>query len=183
MTKILTYSGVVFDLIEPKAADVRFDDIVAPLSRIGRFNDHLAGRVTLLQHSLLVTDLVGYKARPYALLHDAHEAYIGDITTPVVLALDTANYGTANAVAALKYRIDCAIYGAFGLSFPDVDILDEIKGADLMALAIEKENFADPGPDELWADLPEPVYAAIPFSDNPSRFRHMLTSLCPKVPA
>jgi hypothetical protein len=182
MTKILTYSGVVFDLIAPKAADIRMDDIVVPFARIGRFNDHLAERVTLLQHSLLVADLVGYKARPYALLHDAHEAYIGDITTPVVQALDTANYGTASAVAALKYRIDCATYVAFGLSYPSDDILDEIKGADRMALSIERDCFADPGPVELWADLPEPVYVAIPPNDL-SRYRHMLISLCPEVPA
>lgn len=182
MTKILTYSGVVFDLIKPKAEDVRFDDIVIPFARIGRFNEHLADRVTLLQHSLLVADLVGYKARPYALLHDAHEAYIGDITTPVVQALDTANYGTANAVAALKYRIDCAIYGAFGLSFPDDDILDEIKDADLMALAIEKGCFADSGPVELWADLPEPIDVPIPPTSI-ERFRNNLKTWCPKVPA
>jgi hypothetical protein len=182
MTKILTYSGVVFDLIEPKAADVRFDDIVAPLSRIGRFNDHLAERVTLLQHSLLVADLVGYKARPYALLHDAHEAYIGDITTPVVQALDTANYGTASAVAALKYRIDRAIYEAFGLPWPSEAILDEIKDADLMALSIEQEGFADSGSDWLWAGLPEPIDVPVPPNSG-ERFRNALNTWCPKVPA
>lgn len=87
-TWLQTHSGIAFDLLEPRAEDVRLDDIALALSRINRFagHTHMAG-YNVAQHSYLVMDLMPQHCSPHlklaALLHDAHEAYTGDITTPV----------------------------------------------------------------------------------------------------
>jgi uncharacterized protein len=181
-TTIFTYSGVSFDLLDPKPENVRLADLTVPMSGILRFNAHTAQGINLLQHSKLVFDLVGWKAKPYALLHDAHEAYIGDIATPVAHAISPEGWGSVTALDALKSTLDVTIWRAFGLGFPTGEIVDEIQEADRMALSIERQAFAFSGPEELWIGLPDPLPLDIPEC-NRGQFAHLLTRWCPKVPA
>lgn len=83
MSTIKTYSGIWFNLADPKPTDVRIVDIAMSLSRINRFNGHTVRPYTVAQHSVHVAGLVGRELRLQALLHDATEAYIGDITRPL----------------------------------------------------------------------------------------------------
>jgi uncharacterized protein len=181
-TTILTYTGVAFDLLDPRPEDVKLADLTVPMSGILRFNAHLARSVNLLQHSKLVFDLVGWKAKPYALLHDAHEAYIGDIATPVAAALAGISWGAFGAIATLKDGLDEAIYDAFGLRMPESDIIEEVTEADRMALSIERQAFADPGPEELWIGLPDPLPLDVP-SCTRAEFAVLLRQWCPRVPS
>lgn len=183
-TTIFTYSGVSFDLLDPKPENVRLNDLLVPMSGILRFNAHIAQGINLLQHSKLVFDLVGWKAKPYALLHDAHEAYIGDIATPVAHAINPKVWGSGSVTAldALKSTLDVTIWRAFGLGFPTGEIVDEIKEADRMALSIERQAFACSGPEELWIGLPEPLPLEIPEISK-SAFEYLLCRWCPKVPS
>lgn len=179
-TTILTYSGVAFDLLDPQPEKVRLNDLLVPMSGILRFNAHTAQGINLLQHSKLVFDLVGWKAKPYALLHDAHEAYIGDIATPVANALSVA--GSFTKLDSLKEGLDEAIYAAFGLEPPHDEVAGEIAEADRMALSIERQAFAEPGPEELWIGLPDPLPLDIPEISK-GDFSWLLAQWCPKVPA
>jgi hypothetical protein len=196
VTKILTYSGTVLDLAAPKPSDVKLVDIVKPLANIGRFNEHLGTRITVLQHSLLVASLVGYKARPYALLHDAHEAYIGDLATPVAealiesvafaadesLPLDAVRAAVREGIDELKEDLDRVIFMAFGMDyFGYLTHAEEIAEADRMALSIEKEFF-DNVNEEVWLGLPEPLSVLIPPNDQ-DEFMVELLTWCPEVPA
>jgi uncharacterized protein len=180
-TTILTYSGVAFDLLDPKPENVRLNDLLVPMSGILRFNAHLARSVNLLQHSKLVFDLVGWKAKPYALLHDAHEPYIGDFTTPVVKALFSPG-DPWTPLDALKQRLDGVLYDAFGMDWPSDEIEAEVTEADRMALSIERQAFADPGPEELWIGLPDPLPLDVPEIDRRG-FEVLLRRWCPKVPS
>ncbi len=65
-------------------------DIAHHLSRIARFNGATRNPgfpYSVAQHSMLVEALMpvtsSVPARLFALLHDAHEAYLGDLTSPV----------------------------------------------------------------------------------------------------
>ena len=83
-----TYSGRKFYPYDPKPEDVSVEDIAHSLSLQNRFNGHCERMYSVAQHSIncakLLKDL-GYdvKYQLYALLHDASEAYLSDIVSPV----------------------------------------------------------------------------------------------------
>lgn len=80
---VQTYTGKRFVLASPDAAAVCIDDIAHSLSLQCRFNGHTREFYSVAQHSLLVASLLPGRAALYGLLHDASEAYTGDIVTPV----------------------------------------------------------------------------------------------------
>lgn len=173
-TCIQTFSGRIWDIADPKVEDVVVDDIVAPLLRIVRFNGHSMSAVSVAEHSLLVAALVGVRAKPYALLHDAHEAYIGDIATPVARALASPTIGT------LKHKHDTAIFEAFGLGEPGVAIREEVEEADRIALSFERAAMM------CHQDAKWPGLVNVPKGVNPGMFagdfRAEIDRWCPKVP-
>lgn len=180
MTWIQTYTGQRWELLAPKAENVRLDDIVMPLSRLRRFNGHLRSSVVLSEHSMLVAALVGWKAKPYALLHDGHETYIGDITTPVASAFDGGAGDFVLRLRSLKEAHDRAIFEAFGLSYWEDAIRKEISEADHIALEIERRRFSVERPD--WKHTEVPRGYEVPET-GASEFREALRRYCPKVPA
>lgn len=89
-----TACGAAVSLLEMQPADVYMLDIAAALSKIARYNGHTTGErgYSVAQHSVLCADLIrvwGGDAHleREALLHDAGEAYYGDVTWPVQMAL------------------------------------------------------------------------------------------------
>lgn len=89
---MLTSSGRDFIPAQLMSADVCITDIVHALSLICRFGGHTSEHYSVAQHSLLVARiLAALGASPEVqlagLMHDAHEAYIGDIPTPIKIAL------------------------------------------------------------------------------------------------
>ena len=79
---IITYSGKIIDICNPTAEDLDIIDITYALSNIPRF----AGQVPFLsvaKHSLHVSELAPPELKLAALLHDASEAYIGDMISPI----------------------------------------------------------------------------------------------------
>jgi hypothetical protein len=85
-------------LTGPAVADNVIDihDIAHALSHINRYTGHTTEPWSVAQHSILVYmitgDLCGLAAQAChaALLHDAHEAYVGDLATPIKSALGDA---------------------------------------------------------------------------------------------
>lgn len=130
-------NGVAFDLLNPRIDDVDFSTIATALSRIPRFLGHTNGSeiLSVAQHCVegaLAIERDGHPPGTAAafLLHDAHEAYTGDITAPVQKALGRYMFdmtggmcgmypGTIRGVIAeMQNRIDSAIYQAAGLEWP-----------------------------------------------------------------
>jgi uncharacterized protein len=163
MTWMQTISGMLVDLLDPKSEQILLGDIAHALARIPRFNGHTVGDWpwNVAQHSLLVESLMPAETdasgRLVALLHDAHEAYVGDLITPVKQTMNAVPRNHAEgppsyAFTFLTERLDAAIWQAFGLN-PSWDTLDKVKTADLLALAIEKELLMAPARD--WGALPK----------------------------
>lgn len=154
MTWMQTQSGQSFDLVAPSPGDVRLGDILQHLCRIPRFNGATHREPwTVGQHTLLCHDLLAPSASPAlrmaVLMHDMHEAYIGDITRPVEMALRAL--GSGDALGQLKARVQAAIAAAFG--GPVQNVLG-VKEVDNLALATEKSVFMAPSPD--WPGMPSP---------------------------
>jgi hypothetical protein len=83
-----TYSGLYFDFDDPRPEQVDVADIAKALSWTCRFGGHVSRGISVAEHAVLVYELTQPKTRDPELLlaalhHDSHEAYLGDIPTPL----------------------------------------------------------------------------------------------------
>ncbi len=107
--------------------DISIEDIACSLAGQSRFNGITRPLYTVAQHSVLCSLVAppGYKLA--ALLHDAHEAYIGDIAGPVQNWIAEHNHSYWDIVEDMKDTIDNEIEDVFGLRpgvFSDAVISD-----------------------------------------------------------
>lgn len=92
MSAIKTYTGIMFDPLEPNAALIRIEDIAHALAMLCRANGHFKSFYSVGQHCINCAEEAaarGYSARVQlgCLLHDGSEAYLSDVTRPVKKAL------------------------------------------------------------------------------------------------
>lgn len=150
---VQSHSGLMVPLQAPQPHHIRLGDIAHALARIPRFNGATTQPWSVADHSLLVVDLMPAGLPPdiylAGLLHDAHEAYIGDITSPVAAAIR----GTRDAcpIDDLKVLFDVAITAALALPAGRLQH-PTIAEADRLALAIERELLMAPS-DQPWPGL------------------------------
>lgn len=90
-----TYTGKTFQPFEPRVADVSIGDIAHALSMICRWAGHTSSFYSVAQHSVLMAAKAPPALAMQALLHDAPEAYLGDIPRP--LKRHMASYVAAEA--------------------------------------------------------------------------------------
>lgn len=79
MTYIQTFSGKKFDVVDCTLDDIQIIDIAHGLSNICRFGGQIPQFYSVAQHSVLMADEASTGLRLSALLHDASEAYMGDM--------------------------------------------------------------------------------------------------------
>jgi 5'-nucleotidase len=164
---IQTVSGMDVDLLYPRPESILLGDIAHALARIPRFVGHTIGECpwSVAQHSLLVESLMPEDAnaseRLVALLHDAHEAYVGDMPTPVKQAMDAIPRNNSNSLAPSLFfkditnRLDTVIWKVFGLD-PSSATFDRVRTADLLALRVEADLLMAPRRREWSTLLPAP---------------------------
>jgi hypothetical protein len=141
-----TYTGKAFWLLDPRPEDVCIEDIARGLAYQCRFNGHTKRFFSIAQHSVLVSQHVGNdrSVQLWGLLHDAAEAYLGDMVRPLKLFMP--EYREAEA------RVTRCIVERFGLS-PEEPMI--VKSADNTVMATEKRDLMGPSPREWWAeDIP-----------------------------
>ena len=132
---IQTRSGKRFDLLDPKPEQIDLEDIAHSLSMLCRFNGHTREFYSVAQHSVLVADWMeghyGRELAKYGLLHDAAEAYIGDMGSPL------KSQDCMTSFRFIEYKIMDVIWTKFGIEYPSIDVERKIKKADLVMLATE----------------------------------------------
>lgn len=79
----LTHQKIFFQYLNPTAETIDIEDIAHALSQICRFTGHTSKFYSVAQHSVMVSRYVSEKNRLWALLHDAPEAYINDLASPL----------------------------------------------------------------------------------------------------
>ncbi len=95
-------------------------DFAAPLSRICRFGGHVKAFYSVAQHSVLCAQNVPEEFRFEALMHDAHEAFVGDMPKPLKMILP--DYEKAENLA----RADlCSKFALPVAMSPEVKTVDE----------------------------------------------------------
>lgn len=141
---IQTYTGKVFKPFAPEPSMVCIEDIAHALAHICRFGGHCRFFWSVASHSVCVSRSVRPELAVYGLLHDAAEAYVGDIVSPIKREL--ADFADIEARAQ-----DC-ILEALGLPPPLERHHDEIRSADLGQLAVERAVLHHAKPQE-WEEL------------------------------
>jgi 5'-deoxynucleotidase YfbR-like HD superfamily hydrolase len=122
---IRTYTGKYLNLKNPNPEDIVIEDIAHALSQIPRFGGHLRYFYSVAQHSIFVSDI----CRNYpldGLLHDASEAYLGDVTSPLKKLLPDYKI--------VEERLNQVIAKKFNITFPFVE---EVVEADKKELEFE----------------------------------------------
>lgn len=154
-----TLRGRAFDLLNPAPGTIDFAEIADQLSTLHRYAGAAEKPVSVAAHTLIACDAAAPEDKAHVLLHDAHEAFIGDIITPTAFALAEILHEQAGAHAAeafaralrsLKSRIDLAVWTAAGLSPPTIAQANRIKFADRAALITERRDFLAKPP-KPWA--------------------------------
>lgn len=153
MTRIILQSAREFDLLKPRADLITTLDIAHALSLICRFNGHCTRHYSVAQHSLLVADIVesqghGPEIQLLALLHDAAEAYVGDMVRPLKegMRAHAHSIGDVCIYALTEERVWQAICQRFHL---DPILPAIVKHADMIALATERRELLPDHP-SVW---------------------------------
>lgn len=102
---MVTYSGNKFYPDNFKPSDVHLTDIAHALCNICRFGGHCDIHYSVAEHSLHVAELVK-EHKLTALLHDAAEAYLGDIPTPIKAYLPEYKAMEKKVLDAIYERFD-----------------------------------------------------------------------------
>lgn len=92
-----TYTGKLFYPLNPWAGDVCIEDIAHHLALEGRFSNALERPYSVAEHSVRVSRLLSGRDALAGLLHDASEAYLRDLPTPIKYADGFEAYRRAEA--------------------------------------------------------------------------------------
>jgi hypothetical protein len=125
---IMLQSGAWLDFCAPQESGFTIEDVAHGLSNICRYAGQCTRFYSVAEHSVLVSETaIGF---PYeALMHDAAEAFLGDVTRPLKQMLPEFK--------RIEAEVERAICARFGLAFP---LPPEVKQADLRVLAAEQRQ-------------------------------------------
>lgn len=140
-----TYSGQAFDILAPTTSTIRIEDIAHALSNLCRFAGHVRTFYSVGEHSVRASHIPQSRdLQRAALMHDAAEAYIVDIPSPLKPLL--------TGYREIEQRIESVIAEKFGVNLGHPLIRD----LDLIMLATEKRDLMGPEA-RPWGDLPDPL--------------------------
>ena len=168
--KFNTASGKLISIYDPKPEDICIEDIAASLSKICRFGGNIGEFYSVAQHSVMVSFLAPDELKKAALLHDAAEAYLGDVIKPLKHILEPL-------YTPIEQRFEKVIFEKFNVP---IDHLEKIKPYDMQALTYEHEYFRGINRRHLidfWHNY-------LPWLDvclNHSRSRHMFSDRYDKI--
>lgn len=136
--------GGYFDFINPERSDIRIKDIARGLSNTCRFGGQASygdGFYSVAQHSVLVSRLVPPEHAFAGLMHDAAEAYVGDMVGPLKQLCPDYK--------VIEKRVEAAIFAHFDIATP---LHPSVKHADLRALRTEQRDLTS-GSGDNWNGL------------------------------
>ena len=141
MATLETVSGRKVDVSNPDPKSIVIEDIAWALSRMPRFSGHTIPYIpySVAQHCIQVARELaphGPKIQLYGLLHDAAEAYINDLPSPVKHIPEIRA-----VISKLEDRLMSVIYESLEIETPTVDEEKIVKVADKNQQAVEAYNF------------------------------------------
>ena len=153
---IKTYTGKKFDYIDIEKNEIDIKDIAHALSLLNRYTGHTKKFYCVAQHSILVSKILEKKDKLAGLLHDASEAYLGDINTPLKILIPE--------YIKIEKSVQDHIYKCF-----KIEKFDAIKihKADKIILATEKRDLIPNIKIEEWNLSEKPLKDKIRVDKSP----------------
>lgn len=114
-----TYTGVAFYPMDPRPEEISIYDIAHALANICRYGGHSRYFYSVAEHSCLVSEFVSEAQKFDALMHDAAEAYVGDMVRPLKLSMPE--------FCSVENKIRTVIAEKFGISAvtsPEIHLVD-----------------------------------------------------------
>lgn len=151
-----TASGRRFFVIDPDRESIVIDDIAHALAHVCRYGGHCRQFYSVAQHSVHVSKLVPRHLALHGLMHDASEAYLGDVVRPLKAQLPEYK--------RIEHQLEQLISERFGIRPLGADEVKILKAADLVALQTERRDLLPPTPHEWSEDRagivadPDPIF-------------------------
>jgi hypothetical protein len=141
-----TNSGLVFDFVNPTEDMIDIEDVAHALSQLCRFTGHCDRFYSVAEHSLVGSLIFMERGDDELafefLMHDAHEAYVGDLSTNLKKLCPDFK--------VIEERVDKLIRRKYNLAN---EMPSEVKQMDIRMLATEKANLLDNHSESDWAVL------------------------------
>jgi uncharacterized protein len=159
---IHTFHGRRIYVRDPDLNDtLHLEDIAHGLARVSRFTGQTSHRYSVASHSLMVADLLPSTLHASGLLHDAVEAILGDVSSPLKSLLPGYKDLQARWETAMAVRWGVPLAGP------------EIKRADWLAYTIERRDLmphvSDPCPMRDGIEIPPNAPHCTRYVDHPER--------------
>ncbi|MCG3463088.1 HD family hydrolase [Xenorhabdus bovienii] len=165
MSWLTTYTKKHIYLSNISESSICLEDIAQGLSNECRYAGQIQQFYSVAEHSVLVSKLVEPEFALEALLHDATEAYLKDLPSPLKAILPEYQ--------KLERQLYVVIADKFGIPH---ETSAAVKQADLALLATERQQLEIAG-DEYWPCLngvnPVEWLVIIPFTPIQARYRFL----------
>jgi len=131
---ITTFSGLHVRLPDIDIEQVRLRDIAHSIGLQCRYMGHCSQFYSVAEHSVLVSELAQACGENLltvrcCLLHDVHEAFVGDFPSPLKRAVPE--------LGEYERKVEVSVHDAFGLPYEDDPVWKLVKHYDIMALHME----------------------------------------------
>ncbi len=102
-TWMSTFLGKKFFPLDPRTSEIDIRDIAHGLAMTCRYGGHSTRFYSVAEHSVLVSQFVPPQYALHGLLHDASEAYIGDMVRPLKHQPQMIEF--RNAETAIEHKV------------------------------------------------------------------------------
>jgi hypothetical protein len=168
MSWIQTFTGRRFFPLGPKPGDLDLRDVAHALSLQCRFNGHCLRFYSVAEHSVRVSRALPLGLAAWGLLHDAAEAYLSDLPSPIKRQMPLFQDAENKLLVVIAER--------FGLCWPMPEL---VARADLLLLATEARDLMAPPP-EPWRLEADPLEERIePWT--PAEAEHAFLERCAEL--
>lgn len=126
---ILLFGGSYFDFAAPETSAFTIEDIAHGLAMTCRFAGQCRRHYSVAQHSFHVSQVVPSQHAYQGLMHDAPEAFVGDMAKPLKIMLPDYR--------AIEKHVESAVFSRFKVATP---LPPTIKEADIRMLVTEQHQ-------------------------------------------
>ena len=137
-SSISVTGGEFFDILSPENSEYSIDVVATALSNLCRYTGHVVRFYSVAEHCVLVSRIVPPRFALEGLLHDASEAFVGDVSSPLKKLLPDYQKIEDNIQADIARR--------FNLEYPFPECIHK---ADKQLYWSERKVIA-PAVDALW---------------------------------